>query len=234
MNLKYLRNGKEHILYDADTPDQVDGAFFEPEVWQRRNDLIGTAQGRGAAMFVRGDGGEYVLRHYRRGGAPAKISHDCYFWFGLGRTRAWREWHLLVTLHRRALPAPRPVAVRVVRGGLCYRADIVTARIPGCSLGQLLRHEEVSPETWRAVGLCIRRFHDAGVYHADLNANNILVGESGEVFLVDFDRGRFRPSGGWQQGNLERLQRSLRKLSNLDVRFTYSECDWEHLLVGYR
>ncbi len=234
MNPKYLRNGKEHILYDADAPDQVDKAFFEPLAWQQRNDLIGTAQGRGAAVFVRGAGGEYVLRHYRRGGLPAKLSHDCYVWFGLERTRAWREWHLLMTLQSRGLPAPRPIAVRVEHSGLCYRADIVTGRIPGRSLGQVLHREEVPPETWGAVGTCIRKFHEAGVYHADLNANNILVGESGDVSLVDFDRGRFRPPGEWQQATLERLQRSLRKLSSLDVRFTYSERDWEYLLVGYR
>lgn len=215
-------------------PDQVDDAFFEPGAWQRRNALVGTAQGRGAAVFVSGEGGEYALRHYRRGGLPSRLSRDCYLWFGLERSRAWREWHLLATLQSRGLPVPRPVAVRVVRNGLCYTADIVTARIPGRSLGQLLSREAAEPATWQAIGACIRRFHDAGVCHADLNAHNILVDEQGRVYLIDFDRGSLRSPGKWRQANLERLQRSLRKLASLDVRFGFSEPDWELLLAGYR
>ncbi|HEY0197690.1 MAG TPA: lipopolysaccharide kinase InaA family protein, partial [Rhodanobacter sp.] len=33
------------------------------------------------------------------------------------------------------------------------------------------------------------------------------------LYLIDFDRGRMRePATGWQQGNLQRLRRSLLKL----------------------
>ncbi len=212
----------------------MDGAFFDPATWQRRERLLGTARGRGAAVFVRGEGGDYVLRHYRRGGLPAKLSDDCYLWSGLERSRPWHEWHLLVTLQAHDLPAPRPVAVRVVQSGLCYRADIVTARIAGQALAQILGREPLPRENWREVGACIRRFHEAGVYHADLNAHNILLDEAGRVFLVDFDRGRFRLPGDWRQSNLDRLQRSLRKLASLDVRFAFNESDWDVLIQGYR
>lgn len=214
--------------------DHVDSAFFEPEAWQRRNALLGTARGRGAAVFVQGKGGEYVLRHYRRGGLPARLSEDCYFWLGLEHSRPWLEWHMLVTLQAHNLPAPRPIAARLVQTALCYRADIVTARIPGQSLASLLARTAVGPESWRAIGACVRQFHEAGVYHADLNAHNILLNDEGAVFLVDFDRGRFRPPGDWQKGNLDRLQRSLRKLVSLDVRFAFNESDWDDLMLGYR
>ena len=64
----------------------------------------------------------------------------------------------------------------------------------------------------REVGAAIGRFHGAGICHADLNANNILVDRDGGVWLVDFDRARHRAPGGWRNSRLRRLKRSLEKL----------------------
>jgi 3-deoxy-D-manno-octulosonic acid kinase len=52
------------------------------------------------------------------------------------------------------------------------------------------------------------------VQHADLNAHNIMLGENGEVWLLDFDRGRLRTPGSWRGRVLDRLARSLAKISN--------------------
>ncbi len=234
MKSSYVKNGKSHILYDAGRISQIDERYFSSDWWRGQDALIGTARGRGTTAFVRNGVGEMVLRHYRRGGLMAHISYDCYLWTGLENTRAWREWKLLVHLHELNLPVPEPVAVRVMEGRMCYRADILMTRIHGDSLAQRMLREKQSPETWRAVGACIRRFHDAGVYHADLNAHNILLDEKGAVYLIDFDRGRLREAGGWQQANLDRLLRSLRKLDSLHLDFHYCEREeWTQLLDAY-
>src|SRR5690606_5957198 len=134
-------------------------------------------------------------RHYRRGGIFGPWLVDRYLWLGLVRTRAVREWTLLAELYGQGLPVPRPVAVRVCRTGLCYRADIVTERIaPAESLAERLAREPLSASGWRAIGACIRRFHDAGIWHADLNAHNVLLTADGP-HLLDFDRGRRRRPG---------------------------------------
>src|SRR6185312_24099 len=58
----------------------------------------------------------------------------------------------------------------------------------------------------------VGRFHRAGIWHADLNAHNVLVSPAG-LHLIDFDRGRQRaPAAGWRLANLRRLRRSLLKL----------------------
>lgn len=221
------------ILYDADNVGKIDVTFFEPEAWRRRGALIGEARGRGTTWIVRHENQELVLRHYRRGGLFGPWLGDRYLWLGLERTRALREWRLLADLHGRGLPVPRPVAARVQRSGLCYRADLVTARLDGTrSLAQTLADTPLSEERWRAVGRCLRRFHDAGVYHADLNAHNVLFG-AGDVYLLDFDRGRLRPAGGWCPANLARLRRSLDKLAGADRRFRFDEQGWDALLAGY-
>ena len=64
------------------------------------------------------------------------------------------------------------------------------------------------------VGQTIRRFHDVGLDHVDLNARNLLVGPQGEVFMIDLDRCRLRAPGRWQAGNLARLERSLEKFAS--------------------
>lgn len=223
------------FLYDAALVPQPDDSFFEVDRWRKENALLSTAQGRGAAcIFAFGDG-EYVLRHYRRGGLMAKLSDDKYRWGGLEQTRPWREWFLLREMYQQGLPTPRPVAARVVRRGLFYTADLITQRLPQVTpLADLLMARGRSEQQWRDVGATIKRFHRAGFYHADLNARNILVDDAGQVFLIDFDKGEKRAvNESWQRENLERLQRSLLKFKNSQQQFWFDEQCWQWLLDGY-
>jgi 3-deoxy-D-manno-octulosonic acid kinase len=221
------------ILYDADGLGKIDARFFEPTHWQQQGALTGVARGRGTTWFVRHGEHELVLRHYRRGGMVGPWLGDRYLWLGLARTRAYREWHLLAELSRRGLPVPRPVAARVVRHGWYYRADLITQRIPATeSLAQQLQRAPLTEAGWRALGQCLRRFHADGVWHADLNAHNILLGTTG-IYLIDFDRGRLRTPGSWARANLARLQRSLAKLAGADATFYYDRTGWDALLAGY-
>ena len=95
---------KSHILYDGDTLSQVDDRFFEPAHWERQHLLLGAAQGRGTTVFVQHGDKVFALRHYHRGGLPAKVSRDRYIWQGLEKSRPWREWQLMQELYRRGLP----------------------------------------------------------------------------------------------------------------------------------
>ena len=225
MTARTLSAGPTTILYDDTLLSHADDALFTPS---ERAVAVG---GRGAAWVIQGGEEEWVLRHYRRGGLPARFVADTYIWKGLERTRPWREWRLLAELHSRGLPVPRPVAARVRRKGLVYRGDLVTRRIPGArSLGELLAtSQDAIP--WKEVGACIGRLHEAGVWHADLNAHNILVDQAGLVWIIDFDRGQWRTDyGHWRQSNVNRLQRSLRKLGT-DPAVLHEA--WAALLEGY-
>ncbi len=233
MNPTEKHAGPQHFLYDADLVPEMDSRHFEPEDLARSGMLRGHATGRGATHFMELAGRQCVLRHYRRGGLVASLLDDRYLRVPLRATRAWREWHLLAELAGRGLPVPQPVAARVVTRGPFYRADLVTLRIPRTrTLAEILRGAPLEEEGWRAIGGCIGRFHGCGVFHADLNAHNILLAGSGEVYLVDFDRGEIRtPAPGWQRSNLERLRRSLHKLTAQDGGF--GSGDWQALLGGY-
>jgi hypothetical protein len=40
-----------------------------------------------------------------------------------------------------------------------------------------------------------------------------MLGEAGEVWVLDFDRGRLRRPGAWRERVLDRLARSLAKIT---------------------
>jgi 3-deoxy-D-manno-octulosonic acid kinase len=120
---------------------------------------------------------------------------------------------LLDALRRRGLPVPVPVAAIYRRALLTYVAELITERIVGArSLSELLLAGAMDDARWAAIGRCLRRFHDAGVQHADLNAQNILLDPQGKVWVLDFDRGRERAPGAWRERALGRLARSLAKI----------------------
>lgn len=167
--------------------------------------------GRRAAWFVQGQFGEGVLRHYRRGGLMARLSQRHYVWAGKNTTRSFAEFNLLRFMYGQGLPVPRPVAAAWWRNGLTYRAAILVARIPDVKpLANVLDQGHHA-----AVAAAICAIHHAGVWHADLNAYNVLLDESGKAWLIDFDKGRVRPllSPERRRGNLLRLRRSLVKVA---------------------
>lgn len=235
--MKLITEYKEsaHILYDADYIENPAELGFKSQDWASRSEIVGFAEGRGTTFFVQHAGLDYVLRHYLRGGLIAQWLEDSYFWTGLTRTRAWREWHMLAMMREKKLPVPAPVAACVRRRGLFYRADIMTLRIPHArTLADELGQQSLNKGYWISLGAMICRFHEQGVYHADLNANNILLDTGACFYLIDFDRGRFRPAApAWQQENLARLKRSLDKIKAGSLNFNFNEADWENLLLGY-
>ena len=168
--------------------------LFDPDALAQRELISGTGTGRSNAWFFHLDGTTLVLRHFWRGGIVARLSPDVYVWTGRERSRPFREWRLLAELREQGLPVPTPVAARARRQGLGYRADLVTAAIPGATpLDQRLRAGSVDPAVWRRVGTAIRRFHTAGACHADLNVRNILLDHQDTPWLIDWDQGRLRP-----------------------------------------
>ena len=221
------------MLYDASRCGQPDGALFERGHWRARGALEEAAGGRGTVAFIRDGGRRWVLRHYRRGGLVAGVLGDRYLWTGADRTRAFREWRLLRELRAAGLPVPEPVAARYQRHGLFYRADLITAELPTRrTLAQALATAPLEAATWRAVGACVGRLHAHGVHHADLNAHNVLLGDDGEVYVLDLDRGQIRPRGAWEQAVLERLQRSLRKVTAALPPGRFDAAAWAALRAG--
>jgi 3-deoxy-D-manno-octulosonic acid kinase len=226
--------GTGAILFDRAIGTAPDDAWFERAHWAALGKADVQVGGRGGVVFVETPAGACALRHYHRGGLAARVSADRYLWSGAARTRSFREFRLLAHLAESGLPVSAPVAARYVREGLSYRADLLTRRIASAqTLAQRLAAATLSTALAERVGRTIARFHAAEVWHADLNAHNILVDAEQGVWLIDFDRGRLRkPALAWQQANLKRLRRSFDKLgakraADFDAQF------WHPLLAAY-
>ncbi len=222
------------ILYDAALGVAPDDTWFEREHWTAAGRAETASGGRGGVAFVETPAGACALRHYHRGGWAARLSRDRYVWTGAERTRAFREFRLLARLAERGLPVAAPVAARYVRHGAAYRADLLTRRVVAAhTLAQRLAERRLGGALAHRVGGTIARFHAAQVWHADLNAHNVLVDADDAVWLIDFDRGRVRaPNAAWRRANLRRLRRSLDKLgaravADFDAQF------WRPLLAAY-
>lgn len=198
------------IVFDQRRVPQVDEAWFAPN-----DSADGSRGGRGAVWRVATPAGPAVLRHYRRGGAMARLSHDRYLWSGAARTRSFREFHLLAELVAQDLPVAPPLAARYLRcDALRYRADLLTLEIPAAhTLAELMPDVLGDMAALEELGRTLARFHLRGACHADLNAHNILLDREGRWWLIDFDRGVLRPPApGWWASRLARLERSWRKL----------------------
>ena len=139
--------------------------------------------GRGPIHRMTAAGVPALVRTYRRGGLAGLVLPDAF----LLQHRAVRE----VLALRRLAPlglAPRPLGLEV-RGVLLKRMRLVVEEV--ASTTTLL---EACARGWagaslaRLVGDAVRRMHEAGVAHPDLNVGNVLVAGDGlRAWLVDFD-----------------------------------------------
>jgi 3-deoxy-D-manno-octulosonic acid kinase len=230
------KTGNGAIVYDTDLISQISDAAFAAASWPTSVPVTGVLRsaGRSNTMIV-GDGQQqFVLRHYVRGGLPGRLVRDKYVWTGEAQTRSFAEWYLLTRLIGLKLPVPVPAAARYCRSGPVYTADLLTVRAPEIrSLAERITQAPGDIEFWQNLGADLHQFHAAGVYHADLNAYNVQVDQHDRLFLLDFDRGKLLPAGVWQQKNISRLHRSMRKIKRLDPKLNYIAANWKQFLDGY-
>jgi 3-deoxy-D-manno-octulosonic acid kinase len=222
------------MLFDAAAGGEAQPCWFDVDWWKAQGRAAPASAGRGPTWFVGPPGKEWVLRHCHRGGALGRWVADHYLWLGLARARPFVEFRFTRRLRALGLPVPRPVAARVLRGGLVYTGDLITERVTGARpVSALLAIAPIPHSAWRAIGRCIRRFHDQGVYHADLTANNILIDGAERVSIIDFDRGSLRAPGAWRAANVARLKRSLAKICSELPADRFGPADWAALRDAY-
>ncbi len=245
MNVTEHHHAPTHYLLNTDLIDAsivtTDLSLFEsnPATGAPHND-----NGRGTVYFrsLKSHSGSIpvVVKQYRRGGMVRHLNKNLYWHSHYSQSRVWLEFKLLVKMTTMGLPVPMPVAGRVKRRFLqWYEASLITQEIEQSitfadSLKQRLGNAD-DQTLWNNVGATIKRFHTANIYHADLNASNILVTETDHIYLIDFDKGRYLPDSktDWKKSNLERLQRSLLKYQSNNDQFQFSAKHWQALIAGY-
>ncbi|KKN23671.1 hypothetical protein LCGC14_0902610 [marine sediment metagenome] len=213
------------------TPD-----WFNPDAWGTAAEPVSSG-GRGGAWFVETADLSAVLRRYLRGGLVAKLLKSAYLYLGEKRVRSFSEFRLLLKLHNDGFPVPKPIAACYQKTAVaCYQSAILVERLRDTEpLADRVGH--LSLGQWRSLGITLRRFHDAGICHADLNCFNVLVREDG-FYLIDFDKGEIKEKpkqdASWKTANLARLHRSLSRLNWRQAGAGDLESRWAALEEGYK
>ena len=185
--------------------------------------------------------GSWVVRHLMHGGALAALTGDCFL--RLGVPRPFNELLLAERLRGLGVATPRVVAAAVHVHGLCYRGDIARewldqARdLASCLLNEPVLDADARSACLRAAGALVRRVHDAGLLHPDLNLRNILIDwrqGTPEAMILDLEKCRLQPKlrKAQRQAMLARLERSLRKLSRHSAR-QVSAGEWAIFTQAY-
>jgi 3-deoxy-D-manno-octulosonic acid kinase len=193
----------------------VRAGYAAPATWEA---WLGKASGpgRGGTARVLLPDGPAVLKRMRRGGLTAPLWQDRF----PGAARLVGNLVVAVEVARRGVPTAAPLTLLLRRGRVgLYEGWLGVAELPGAM--DLLSRLERDPPPGRpelaAVLAQVRRMHDAGIEHRDLNLGNLLVrpaGEGWEAFVIDLDRavlhdGPLPP--GLRQSALRRLERSYAK-----------------------
>lgn len=227
------RRVNEVILYDSEILFEEVDECFDIRSLKSNGKICGSAVGRGTTWFIRLNSMDAALRHYRRGGLIGKIVKDSYFFLGINRTRSYREFYLLKSLSKIGVQVPRPIAARIVKKGLFYKADLISERISNAEdLVSILKDKLLSEEMYSKIGREIRKMHDAQVNHTDLNIHNILIDNQKKVWIIDFDKCNKKSGHHWKKKNIDRLKRSFEK-ELIKNNIKWSMADFSKIMVSY-
>lgn len=229
-----LGSADDHVIYDPRRIDAPGAWLFDVD--DGRWDAVDALRaGRGRISFLRLGGEQWVLRHYARGGLPARLGLRDYLWTGLRNSRPWREFTMLAQLHREGLPVPEPVAARVRRRGLVYGGALLTRRIEAAEpLQARLARAPLAEADWQRIGRLCADLHRRRIHHSDLNVGNILVDDRGGFHVIDFDNAREAAPRWLLAAGMRRLRRSLRKAQARQPDLHADEQCWTWLMAGYR
>lgn len=171
------------------------------------------------AITLPDGGADVVVRHSMRGGILARTGSDLF----LPPTRGLRELINALRLRIAGIPTPEVVAFVTYRAGPVFRrGDVATSEIKdGHDLAVILREMPAGDHRracLEAAGRLVGSLSAIGAHHPDLNIRNVLVTWDGDhgakAHVLDVDRIRFHfPDDPMvARANVERLERSLRKL----------------------
>lgn len=133
------------------------------------------------------DIGSVVIKEYRRGGLIGRLLGNSHLRIGTGRAESEVEYLNLAAANKVNVPAPIGY---VETKGFIYKAWSVLREIPGAtSLAEMARQDtsKVDLILDKAAAEIVKLIQSR-IFHIDLHPGNVLISDSGEVFLIDFDK----------------------------------------------
>jgi len=212
------RRRRDLLYVRRDVLDALRGAGLgSVDDWRNLLEQAQVGTGRGATARLELLGGpRVVVKKMRRGGLAARLWRDRF----VGTRRLLANLTVAEEAKRRGIATPAPVALCLRADGVgLYQAWLMTEEIARAQdLLSVFKEGAPPPGVLEAAMGLVRRMHDAGLHHRDLNLGNLLVREeppgSREAFVIDLDRAVLRPGpldDGARLRALLRLERSYVK-----------------------
>ncbi len=222
------------ILADKHREQLLGAGIEDPQAMVDNSaDAVKLSGGRGMTysipLDVQKGGIRLIIRHYEHGGVFRKVFGDIF----IGCSRPLNELAVNCRAIEMGLPVPGAIAVCIKKYfGVFTRNWFISREITmAVNAADWLVGADNMPgvasvgkrkSMFSAVSDAVRNMHDKGLYHNDLNLNNILFRESDsgfEVFLIDLDKTRIKTPMriNRRMKNLLRLNRSVEKLASGNV-----------------
>ena len=182
--------------------------------WEPRLDRSSGGRGPTGLLELGTSAPRARLKRLRRGGLAGPIWRDRF----LGRSRILSNLTGPLEARRRGIPTPEPLLLLAIPGppGL-WRGWLATEDLPDAVPLERWLGTPEEPAIVREAMRIVRRMHDAGIEHRDLNLGNLLVRPSSgghDVVVLDLDDARIHAGAlgfAARRRALRRLERSTAK-----------------------
>lgn len=235
-DIKYDKRHNAYIIENTEVDLPLAPEFFTAQFWYNQQSILKTAAGRGTTYFVQHQDDVWVLRQYLRGGLVAKVIKQHFYFTTVKNTRVYQEIALLLNLRQAGINVPQPIGGYVQKHVCWYTNRILLQAIPGAQeIHQLCRHAQLTEDICQKIGVEIAKMHNAGVFHHDLNIQNILQDDQGQIWLIDFDKcfTTKHLTHAQCQMNIARLHRSINKKRALHPDYVFTDKHWGALIDAY-
>ena len=158
------------------------------------------------------------VRRSRRGGLMSFLG-EIYIGF---IPRMIYELTVISEALKRGVPVVEPMGAIIENvAPAVYRGAIITKAVPGMTFWEFVQNETDPRSLSHVVRMArysIDIMHEHGIFHDDLNMQNLFVSMAGDGFsvvILDFDKARVHSqalSKGQRKKNFKRLAQSIRKL----------------------
>jgi 3-deoxy-D-manno-octulosonic acid kinase len=222
-------NGGELWATEAELPAMQALGLHLQNRWQ---DYLraGLAGGRGRIAIVETRTRRLLLKQLRRGGALRGLWRDRF----AGKRRLLANLTLPLEASDRGVSTPPVVAMLLVSGPPGFWRGWLAVELVehARDLASQLIDGELTDERWELALRQVRKLHDAGIEHPDLNLGNLMTSQDGTAWIIDLDKAQ-RRSGSLgtsaRCAGLRRLRRSYRKIcleNGLEAKLTDEWLAW--------
>ncbi|WP_406547158.1 3-deoxy-D-manno-octulosonic acid kinase [Succinimonas sp.] len=229
-NVTYVYNPQ---FFKKGVTEQELERYCDVSQYESSGKVVQVFIGRGRTYLVNDqEGRRIIIRHYYRGGMMAKLLKDKFLCFSATADRSVQEYDLLLRMRAMGLHVPTPVLARVTRSGLFVKNDIITKEITGArNIGKILSERRLADEEILKIGDSIGTLFRAGIYHSDLNINNLLLDGADNPWICDFDKCEMTSITPRRYNEMvARLKRSFDKESEERSGMMWTERDFEKLV----